>query len=78
MIFHKNGMRRSFSGILPLSNSGQSHFHFGTKFFFVGACVAKIRLNFAGKSKKFIFLPNSLGLTSKRAVFLTLKVLGKF
>ena len=61
-----------------LSNSGQSQLYFGTKFILVGACVTLIRLNFADKSRKLTFLPNALGLTSKRAVFLFLKVLEKF
>ena len=46
-----------------LSNSGQSQLYFGTKFILVGACVTKIRLNFVGKSRKLIFLPNALELT---------------
>ena len=37
--------------IFLVSNSGQSQLHYGTKFILVGACVAKIRLNFAGKSR---------------------------
>ena len=37
--------------ILLLSNSGQSQLHFGTKCILVGACIAKMRLNFASESR---------------------------
>ena len=38
-----------------LSSSGQSQLHFGTKFILM-AYTAKIRLNFAGGSRKLTFL----------------------
>ena len=52
---HFEGFCNYKAFILLLSNSGQSQLHFGTKFILVGACVAKIRLNFDGKSRKLIF-----------------------
>ena len=42
--------------IFILSNSRQSQLHFGIKFILVEACVAKIRLNLTGESRKLIFL----------------------
>ena len=42
------------------SGHGQSRLHSGNKFILVGDCVRKIRLNFASKSRKSIFLQKTL------------------
>ena len=64
--------------IFLLSNSGQSQLHFSTKFIFLGACVAKIWLNFTGKSRKLIFLQKTLKPPQKGNIFAFIKVPRKF